>query len=134
LMIQEISEPLGGPAQRSIAYNNDDLSRFFGKSVTLGRLEWKAFLIVPEGGSGFQWLSEVEGVGADPRMATIEQLWNEVRVYQREVFSGEAGSGRDQMAFKDAYKTFRKAWSEGRLQTAESALRDMASIGRRVER
>jgi len=134
LMIQEISEPLGGPSQRSIAYNNDDLGRFFGRSITLGRLEWKAFLIVPEGGAGFHWLSKVEGVGVDPQLESIEQMWNEVKIYQREVFSGEAGSTRDQMAFKDAYKTFRKAWAGGQLRTAESALQDMVSIGRSLHR
>jgi len=130
LMVQEISEPLGGPARRYITMTPEDLSRFFQKPVKIEQMEWIALLIVPASGTGFEWLSQINGVGPDPNLADAETLWKQVRTFRREIFSGEIGSLNDQRALKQGFGAFVKAWDSGRISEAKSVLQDMVNTGR----
>lgn len=128
LMVQEFSEPIGGPARRNMMFTPDDLDGFFQKSFQIESMEWKCFLVVSKHQSGFRWLASIDGVRPDPTFKDIERLWKQAMNFRRDIFSGTTGSQHHQKAFKTAIRDFRESWQKGQLSAAEKALGDMVKI------
>ena len=134
LLVQELAEPLGGPAYRNLYHTEEELNEFFRRSFQIGPLGWKAFLIIPNGNTGFQWLSGIDGIGPDPKFVELEQLWHEMRTFQRDIQSGDIGSPRDRKAFKGNFTAFRKAFEAGDVRNATSSLEDLVNLGKKLSR